>query len=369
MVFYHTKNVYYSKPYCSEDPVKRTNIVQYNIYVPFSLLQQTTFGRDIGSSICIRQGDLITEQTDVVVVCRSSRTLRESILKAGGDLMENLFHTEVNKNLIDPVISVAAAGQISAKRVYFLAWEPPADVNMFRQSVSTFISNAMNKAASENCRSIAFPAIGCNGYGCSISLIAQTMIEEVHHQLTTYPMSVAFVILSDRTDIYEEFQKKISSVQSFPKTKAISARIGKGIVEVQMGDITKQKIDVIIGSSSSGILKKAIMKAAGRNIRTAYREQCQKNPNSLIVSLPSGQLSCKQIFFVKWEPDPNEEFLRQSLVDFIWTVIQNIISYKFTSVAFPAIGCGEHRCPVDLVVKTMVKEIKNQLKMRNIPLT
>ncbi|CAF5001080.1 unnamed protein product, partial [Rotaria sp. Silwood1] len=111
------------------------------------------------------------------------------------------------------------------------------------------------------------------------------------------------------------------------------------------------------------------MKAAGRNIRTAYREQCQKNPNSLIVSLPSGQLSCKQIFFVKWEPDPNEEFLRQSLVDFIWTVIQNIISYKFTSVAFPAIGCGEHGCPVDLVVKTMVKEIKNQLKMRNIPLT
>jgi O-acetyl-ADP-ribose deacetylase (regulator of RNase III) len=38
-------------------------------------------------------------------------------------------------------------------------------------------------------------------------------------------------------------------------------------------------------------------------------------------------------------------------------------------VALPAIGCGKHRCPVDLIVKTMMKEIKNQLKMRNIPLT
>lgn len=46
-----------------------------------------------------------------------------------------------------------------------------------------------------------------------------------------------------------------------------------------------------------------------------------------------------------------------------------MISYKFTSLAFPALGCGKHGCSVDIVVKTLVKEMKNQLTMRNLPLT
>jgi O-acetyl-ADP-ribose deacetylase (regulator of RNase III) len=46
-----------------------------------------------------------------------------------------------------------------------------------------------------------------------------------------------------------------------------------------------------------------------------------------------------------------------------------MIAYKFTSLAFPAIGCGNHGCSVDIVVKTLVKEMKNQLTMRDSPLT
>jgi O-acetyl-ADP-ribose deacetylase (regulator of RNase III) len=61
--------------------------------------------------------------------------------------------------------------------------------------------------------------------------------------------------------------------------------------------------------------------------------------------------------------------LEQSLVDLIRNVIQHLIPYNFTSIAFPAIGCGKLGCSVDLVVKTMVKEMKNQLIMRSLPLT
>jgi O-acetyl-ADP-ribose deacetylase (regulator of RNase III) len=50
-------------------------------------------------------------------------------------------------------------------------------------------------------------------------------------------------------------------------------------------------------------------------------------------------------------------------------VMQHLIQYNFTSIAFPAIGCGEHGCSIDVIVKTMVNEIKNQLIMRNLPLT
>ncbi len=101
----------------------------------------------------------------------------------------------------------------------------------------------------------------------------------------------------------------------------------------------------------------------------AYNTEYQNNSNAILISTPPGTLPCKRIFFVKWEPATDEAILRQSLVDLIWTVIQNMIAYKFTSLAFPAIGCGKHGCSVDSVVKTLVKEVKNQLTMRGLPLT
>ncbi|CAF1198701.1 unnamed protein product [Adineta steineri] len=325
--------------------------------------------RDLNALVHIYQGDLIVEQSDVVVVCSLSTTLHESVLKIGGDLMKYSFETEYKNNPTAPIISIAASGQLAAKTVYFLPWKPNIDNIKCCESIRKFVSNAMEKAATENYKSIAFPAVGCGQYGCSISFVAWTLVDEVFRQLVKYPLSVSFVILPNRTDIYNEFQAQINLIQETSEIKSLSVAIGKGTVEVEIGDITTQKVDVIIGNSSSDILKKEIMNAAGNDVKIAYAKEYENNQKSLILSIPSGKLPCKQIFFIKWDPDRNEDVLQQSIVDFIWNIIQNVILYKFTSVAFPAIGCGQYRCPTNIVVKTMVKEIKHQLAMRSIPLT
>jgi hypothetical protein len=116
-------------------------------------------------------------------------------------------------------------------------------------------------------------------------------------------------------------------------------------------------------------LKKAIINAAGNEVETAYNTEYKNNSNTILISTPPGVLPCKRIFFVKWKPDPDEAKLRQSLIDLIWTIVQNVMAYKFTSLAFPAIGCGKHGCSVDVVVKTLVREMKNQLTMRDLSLT
>ncbi|CAF4324757.1 unnamed protein product, partial [Rotaria sordida] len=46
--------------------------------------------------------------------------------------------------------------------------------------------------------------------------------------------------------------------------------------------------------------------------------------------------------------------------------MQNVISCNYTSIAFPAIGCGKHDCSVDIVVKTMIREVKKQIEIRNL---
>ncbi|CAF4577563.1 unnamed protein product, partial [Rotaria sp. Silwood2] len=112
-------------------------------------------------------------------------------------------------------------------------------------------------------------------------------------------------------------------------------------------------VDVIIGTSSSVNLKNAILDAAGTAARTAYNAELSKNLQPILISIPSGGLPCKKIFLIKWRPEQDEATLRKSIADFISIAIIYVIEHGFTSVAFPAIGCGGHQCSTDLVITTM----------------
>jgi hypothetical protein len=75
------------------------------------------------------------------------------------------------------------------------------------------------------------------------------MVEEAHRKSLIHKISISFIIQPERKDIYNEFKKQISLIetQSSPDTSTtISATIGKGVIEVEKGDITKQKVWKII---------------------------------------------------------------------------------------------------------------------------
>ncbi|CAF4399371.1 unnamed protein product [Rotaria socialis] len=319
--------------------------------------------------INICKGDLRTQQTDVIVVCSSSQFLFEKICKAGGASVSNSYNEQISKNSAAPIVIVQSNGRIASKAIYFLPWKTSSDEPILCKSIKNFVSVALDKAKEENYRSIAFPAIGCGKMHCSIGLVARTMTEEVYRKLQHSDLSVTFVIQPDRKDIYAEFQKQIDSLtrQTLP-TAGITrcATFGKGVIEIEMGDITTENVDAIIGSSSSNILKEKIIKAAGKQSQSAYNTELENHPHSILIAIPPGALPCKQIFFVKWKPDNDNKILQQSLVDLISIAVQNMISHKFTTLAFPAIGCGQHGCSVDIVVKTMVREMKNHLVQRDL---
>jgi hypothetical protein len=166
-----------------------------------------------------------------------------SIFQVGGDSVKTPYETEYLQNPTSPIITVAAAGQLTSKKIYFLPWEPNKDATLLIESIKTFVSNAMKKARAENYQSIAFPAIGCGEHGCPISVVAQTIINEIRHQLTSHPMSIFIVIQPERTDIFNEFQRQINILnKKRSKIKVTSVSIGKGKIEVEKGDITQQKV-------------------------------------------------------------------------------------------------------------------------------
>lgn len=98
------------------------------------------------------------------------------------------------KSSKESVISVKASGKLLSKRIYFLAWTANSYRTILKKSIEKFVSDAIEKAGQEKYQTIAFPAIGCGKFGCSINLIAQTMIDEADRQLLKHNISVLFVV-------------------------------------------------------------------------------------------------------------------------------------------------------------------------------
>ena len=173
----------------------------------------------------------------------ASSVLLNNIFRAGETTLQAAYNSEFQQNPTT-VISVPASGQLLAKRVYFLAWQPNSDVTLLCESLKRMISAAIEKASNENHHSIAFPAFGCGQFGCPITLVAKTLVDEVHRLRTNHPMSVSFVIQPDRTDIYDEFQKQINLLNPLRPlpVQPLSVRVAKGTIIVEMGDITAQKV-------------------------------------------------------------------------------------------------------------------------------
>ncbi|CAF1213396.1 unnamed protein product [Adineta steineri] len=322
-------------------------------------------------SIDVQKGDLASTKTDVIVVCSTSNFLLENILKLGGDAIQTSYSTQLKNNTTNSLITVATNGKFPSKQIYFLPCKCSEDENLLRDALKNFLATIIKAATAANYQSIAFPAIGCGRMGCSVQSVAEIMVSEVRCQIKQYPISVSFIIQPEKQDIYDEFQKQINSDQPLRKilnTRTISTSIRNATIEVSMGDITAQNVDVIVINSSAEILKETILNTAGDDVRQSFNAQIASNPNALLTVTSSGRLSCKQIFFVRWKPNVDESILRQSIVDFMWNVIQNILPHHYTSIAFPAIGCGKSACSVNIVVKTMVSEIKREIQKRNLTL-
>ncbi|CAF1067046.1 unnamed protein product, partial [Didymodactylos carnosus] len=216
--------------------------------------------------ISVRKGDLTAEKinsisglndpplpifplkVDVIVVCSSSRYLKEAILKAAGDTV-----TDEYKKLLDATQNNAATklistspGQLPCKRIYFLPWKLESDITILRQSIIEFVSTAIQKALRDKYQSIAFPAIGCGKYKCATDVVAETMVQEAHK---SNQISVHFIIQVQQDYIYNEFHKQLQQLnisnkdeQQLINENKIVTNIAKGTIEVNKGDLTKQEV-------------------------------------------------------------------------------------------------------------------------------
>ncbi|CAF1120872.1 unnamed protein product [Rotaria sordida] len=190
-----------------------------------SLSQSTTSNRIIpnttkisSGTINVSYGDLTTEQSEVLVICSSSDKLYDSVIKAAGKQIEQeLNEKDPKKNMIDT--SVGNLKQ--AKRLLFLPWKPPStlitnqNIDALCQSILIFIQQAIQYTIQEKFKSIAFPAIGCGGYGIPADIIATIMIDSVRQQLNANPATqlvITFVV--QQSNVFDVFNAKLQDTST-----------------------------------------------------------------------------------------------------------------------------------------------------------
>ncbi|CAF4714682.1 unnamed protein product, partial [Rotaria sp. Silwood1] len=115
-------------------------------------------------------------------------------------------------------------------------------------------------------------------------------------------------------------------------------------------------VDVIIVCSTSEILRKSIIGAAGPQVEAEYIASLKGN-NQQLVETSNGTLPCKKILFIPWKSDPlNLTSLKSSLSEFVSIAIKYVFTHGYKTIAFPSVGCGKFGFDPSIIAKHMIDE-------------
>lgn len=118
------------------------------------------------------------------------------------------------------------------------------------------------------------------------------------------------------------------------------------------------QVDVIVISSSSNGLIKSLLGSAGSDVRRKYEEKTASATKTQTFAIKCANLRCREILFIPWSPSQSDVLTEQTIRNFLSEAITYVIDRNYTSVAFPAIGCGQFELDADVVAHTMIDYIK-----------
>ncbi len=109
-----------------------------------------------------------------------------------------------------------------------------------------------------------------------------------------------------------------------------------------------------------------ILRKAGPSIKQEYEEATKLSPSEPFET-SSGQLKCRKLLFLPWNIDKTStDASYQSIRNFVTRAVQHAIKAHHTSIAFPAIGCGQFNVDENIVANEMLFEAQKQLLTANV---
>jgi hypothetical protein len=129
-------------------------------------------------------------------------------------------------------------------------------------------------------------------------------------------------------------------------------------IDIRIGDLGTQSVDMVVVCPTSQNLLDNILEQAGTTVKDDYKKGLQNGrvPQDGYETA-GGQLLCQRLFFLPWTTRKLDLVaLRQTIYTFVTTAILHAVKTKQTSLAFPAIGCGQLGYDPNVIAEVILDE-------------
>ncbi|XP_060603250.1 uncharacterized protein LOC132756248 isoform X2 [Ruditapes philippinarum] len=209
----------------------------------------------------------------------------------------------------------------------------------------------------------------CNGWPISafIKCIVSETVEGIFLNYMTKLPHMVTLILKENAKFGETLHYINRRIRKY--LKAEREKQNKLQVVLMSGELAKTKTDVIVNTTSrdldltNGKVSSTLLKAAGQGIQ---RECWDRYPRGISISkhevaVTGGhKLHCEKVFHIALDRYiPKQEMNTiESIRTLVTRCLEQASEMKYKTIAFPAIGTGVLRYPIDLVAAAMFESVE-----------
>lgn len=348
-------------------------------------------------NVRIVKGLISEEQTDVIVnssnknLDLSKGRASKALLEAASKSLQSECNSKYPSGIDYGDVAVTGPGDLDCKKVFHGAlpkWEGPKQEKVLKE----FVINILEECTKRKMKSLAMPALG-TGYlsypADKTAAIVFGCIDEFDGDNDdTSLKDIKIVVFGEDKGTYDAFVAKARQrslgqrkdrLRSAPPSRqpatnlvnrtSCTSNIGNIQVKVIVGSMAEQIVDVIVNSSSPNLkldnrpgLSQSLLEVAGQSLQ----DDCDENyPNGIKpgeVAITDGyNLKCQKVFhgtLPGWYSKRSESLLPEKVMsNFVTKCLEKAERNSFKTIAFPALGTGFLKYPVDITVTKMIKTI------------
>ncbi|XP_062312355.1 protein mono-ADP-ribosyltransferase PARP14-like isoform X2 [Osmerus eperlanus] len=318
------------------------------------------------------------------------------LLAAGPRLQDECDQIINRKGKLRPgdCVLTGAGGQLHCKSIIHAVGPRYDHANPHKAEgqLRRAVKGSLDLAETNNCLSVALPAISSGNLGFPLGLCAETIARAIKDYCDdkfgeNTLKKIHLVDNDDRTvgameaAVRKEFgDHGTSHAQLSPLTSATSTqhvplvlstnnsdrvktREGLSIV-LMRGNIQDASTEALVNTVgedlvlNSGAVSKAILSVAGPQLQALVNQQAVRGTCGDIIVTNGGNLKCKVVFHTiapNW--DNGQAVAQKMLSRIVKECLDKAEHQRLSSITFPAVGTGNLGFPKDLVASLMLNEV------------
>ncbi|XP_053326921.1 protein mono-ADP-ribosyltransferase PARP15-like [Spea bombifrons] len=312
--------------------------------------------------VTLKNGDITKQNVDALVNLNNSTLDQElgiskAILAAGGTCLRE--ECKQLGKLPHGDVVVTGAGDLPCKHVIHVihATRP--------QSIVNAVKKVLGECDKNDLCTVAFPALGTGLAGLSVDESIKSLLKGIREYLDDCMSHITQIVIVTFTEnIYQGCLAFMKSEITKLQNPNLSLTICGTIVELVLGDITKQAVDCILNLTNDTLDQRvgvsgAILSAAGSSVVDECSVSGTMPENGILVTT-GGDLKSKNIMHIIG-PTSISAFAPS-----LEKILNECHTKSFKTIALPAIGTGIARLDPEQSIQGILDGIKKSLSKMNV---